>query len=622
MFWTLFQERRDSINNTRLLSTPAISSPSTTSDSTDTIMSSPVNTRGSSYLGSTRLESLLFQHYKRNGDNISPDGDSKRRCMTSLGVREQESFNPVHQSEASEFTRLRPYSCPVICSEQAQVQPVDLVGLTSSSRSNQSSKSETWPVKLKCDKENKRDKSETQDNKVHFVQKPTVINGRINNLHNVVSCPDFQQLTKNIDSVSVQDVKSSRPSSNILNSLLSSDFDLSWRKSDALKPEAKSMISTPQSVTSSTSDLSSLTGPQLRMIADLSTSPESTVKLSNQSSRSAFVPVTSHKQLSNSILLEAKLTPQLPPVTVCKAPEVLQYASLSADLNCKSDSEIPSYTCSSFIPQTSSQSFSCLAPTPSVIFSKNLTDSIDVLTKESKALGSCGLETQQISNSVFLTPQSSSQSLVQKYQAASTPPLRSSPITRVNASTVASHVISTSSPVSSTSTAFVITPPPRNSTHPMVQQLLHLGGPVKTDLLLSGPKRSGIPITSIHDQTPSPPKKDSWPVSAILKEQRSINLAKGLLVNLGNNYQGEVKFQMPAELLCLAPDSSGVKAKENLHSKVNSSPAELKGHKDNKPQPSVDTDNLDKNLPNQKTMSLSSALLSELSQLVSSGQPP
>ncbi|KAK6998060.1 mucin-17 [Biomphalaria glabrata] len=604
----LFQEKAD-MTHAKLLSNAgtAFLSPSTTSDSTDTVMSSPAITRANSHLGNNGLDSLLAQHYKRNGENISPDGDTKRRCMTSLGVREQENLNPIHPSDISEFTKLRPYSCPVICSDQAQTKSDSMEELKVCTKPDKEGKSAQFKCDQKDSKENKQEKKE--EGKIHFVQKPTVINGRVNNLHNVVSCPDFQQFTKNADKMSDQGMRYNRPSSNILNSLLSSDFDLTWRTSQVFKAD-QVIASTAQSLASSSLDLSSLPSNQLRVITDPSMCTESAVTLSNQSSRSAFVPVTSHKQISSAMTTETKMQQHNPSFSVCKTSESLNYASsstnLPADITCMSSPDSlsrkpsvekvnlenhPFFLSGACVSQVTSDTKTTLTTTVSP---ESVTNGWDHLTQSNQTDSTLCLQKQSILVSSLVTPLASfkpakeAQSQQVMATAASTLAPCTTPVTRISTSTVSSPIISTSSPVSTTQTAFVMTPPPgrvcfssasfqmdSSSISSYTSPVTSCTASVTTPLVSNQNSSSTTPsrrvtknrFTPIRPKlggsgspqfstTPPPTKKDMRPVSAILKEQQGYKVAKGLFVNLGSACQGEVKFQMPADLLCLAPGKS------------------------------------------------------------------
>ncbi|CAL1541631.1 unnamed protein product, partial [Lymnaea stagnalis] len=157
---------------------------------------------------------MLTQQHKRNGGDISPDGSSKRRCMTSLGVREPDNFHPICAGNDGELSRARPYSCPVSwdgLSSQSHVKSPgsggtpelkakDVSSAGPRERKEGSKKGQGYSESFKEDNGLKINSStESQENKFHFVQKPTVINRPINMMHNVSSCPDFQQISRKFE---------------------------------------------------------------------------------------------------------------------------------------------------------------------------------------------------------------------------------------------------------------------------------------------------------------------------------------------------------------------------------------------------------------------------------------
>ncbi|RUS85330.1 hypothetical protein EGW08_006873 [Elysia chlorotica] len=221
---------------------------------------------------------LVVHQNKRTGEEMSQEEAAfvKKRCTTSIGVLKQGSLDSTICRKENDFTVVRPYSCPISFHECNQSKKSKKKGMKSV-KASAILKSIDW---ISTDKSDDKcatpEKVEIQkiydvkDTKsFHFVQKPQVIS-RLeitspSSLSN--SKPTPQETT-------------GRTRYNILNSLLSSDYDMMPAVNE---PIAHSQIFTKGDQV-----------PHLRRISCASHTNYT------DGFRSAFVPVTSQKQHTNS----------------------------------------------------------------------------------------------------------------------------------------------------------------------------------------------------------------------------------------------------------------------------------------------------------------------------------
>ncbi|XP_059162300.1 mucin-3A-like [Physella acuta] len=471
-------------------------------------------------------ENPVSQQNKRNGENIGQCENSatKRRCMTSIGVKKQKSLENDAYNKASHSARLRPFSCPVSVNKKiSQQQPEIVSDCDSKSESKETSPTED-PISVDCQREEK-EQQQNEGNKYHFVQKPTVINRPI--MPNVVSCPDFQQLS--LDTSPEQISSSGKLSFNILNTLLSSNCDKTpdfWHKSQSLPshtlPVTSPFVSTSLHPKSSPAELDALQNGQLRPQNNLSNSTENPAILSTPSSRSAFVPVTSHKQLAvSSILTETsdlacehspaknKLTVSCPSINqinnTCAEPlpdeSQLSHDEIPSSQSSTNNTQINSEPCNSVVTSCEST----MNHEPTLQMSQNVEQSSTCVSMSALSTSSDHTENEP----VFST-------------SSATPTVQTKPSNKCNPHTNQTGRTSPSSQV------------------------------IKTSLPVTPPKRANknrfTPIRPKLGSTVSSPQKS---VSTLLKEQR-VRITQDLIVNLANSYQGEVKLQLPVELLGLS----------------------------------------------------------------------
>ncbi|CAL1541630.1 unnamed protein product, partial [Lymnaea stagnalis] len=317
----------------------------------------------------------------------------------------------------------------------------------------------------------------------------------------------------------------------------------------------------------SASELDSLpNNHQLRLMNVPSNGSENNVILSALSSRSAFVPVTSHKQLVSTILKEAnhellEHSHSVPLSESCqtKLDHFGQNTSTSTQANSKVESShsfSSSVDGSQFSKHLLSVSCSSVMDSSSkadVYLSSNCSSTHSSVTPSTATLNWPGGTANSGNESAFTSPitsfiTSTAQSYPSKKEHLST----SSPNVHVSGATTSlksgtpgqSQITAISpSPHTSHTNSSPATPPRRVCRNRFTPIRPKIGGAPSPQKLVTG------------STTPSPQKKDIRKVSTILKEHR-LKIAQDLLVNLANSYQGEVKLQMPAELLGLSPGKS------------------------------------------------------------------
>ncbi|BFZ11582.1 hypothetical protein BsWGS_14621 [Bradybaena similaris] len=578
---------------------------------------------------------LMPQHPKRYGDNISPDRSSltKRKCTTSLGVTKPQSLEtsmgPDEHSD-SDIHRSRPYSCPV----STDVFPLDSFGKEGKSLSHNlfaelvhtretglakvklteettsragASNSPTLVSDKKMDDKKKMrpEQPKKSTSLCHFVQKPTVINRPQRILHPVSSCSDLKQEAMCADlSQPSQEAGAEKQSYIILNSLLSSNYDTmteslsSFRALPTLpftSPLTSSFMCTSTTALASNSSLS---GSQLRLATNTSHTIESPSILSSLSSRSAFVPVTSHKlQVANSTLRENESVMRVPSLQkqstelIPKDQELLVPSAVATPQSLSNDC-----TQSLVKPATSQTLASESSATPatddynlikdatnatSVTFSNygttTASNSSSSSSSSSSTLCRSGESMSSGCESVLTTPVpagaplaseksdglpqvafSTVKTIPTSFPLACSPALQEKSFVESTLPVVTPDACHPGHSFQSHTTTSPITPTKRASRNRFTPIRPKLQGSTSAP----SPQKLGAVSTPSPQKlggmtTPSPQKKDMRCVSTILKEQR-MKCAQDLLVNLANNYQGNVKLQLPAELLGL---SSGGKTK-------------------------------------------------------------
>ncbi|GFO35473.1 DNA-binding protein rfx7 [Plakobranchus ocellatus] len=248
---------------------------------------SPITTPITSYAArniSRLLESpapptLAMSHQnKRNGETISHSEEAsvKKRCTTSIGVTKQDSLDMDLEKKEDDLMVVRPYSCPVPIQDphclnlKGKKKGTTLVTASLKSKpSDSKSRGKATPQNDRNEKKNDMSQaaeSSGEPKSFHFVQKPQVI-----------SRTERRLSSRESHCSSQIEESPGRTRYNILNSLLSSDHDL--------VPLLQPAPCTVQV-------------PHLRRISGPSHTSEST------GFRSAFVPVTSQKQLTYATDME------------------------------------------------------------------------------------------------------------------------------------------------------------------------------------------------------------------------------------------------------------------------------------------------------------------------------
>ena len=446
---------------------------------------------------------------KRIGEDMSQEEAAfvKKRCTTSIGVVKQDSLDLTTCRKEDDFTILRPYSCPISfhdstrCNKSKKkgaksvkaslkMKSTDLLCTDKKNDSNQAEGGKEITQKIENMKDTKS---------YHFVQKPQVISRPETCVITSPSCLSNSNHTPQ--------ESTGRTRYNILNSLLSSDYDM---MSAVNEPMAKT-----QNLTKSDQV------PHLRRISCVSHTNNT------DGCRSAFVPVTSQKQFTNSSTSTESTQMKLESDKECIKGNGISNQVFHSGFSSKNEED----KSVGFGGKNGNDSSSAMKLKEKSFLSNYLcTTASSSSSSSSSTLCQSGDSVVSVVDSAFTTPTPTTGN--QKLATASAP----ATLSKVSSSSFApAWLVSAAQSrnngpdcisVTAGSPSFVPKKANKNRFTPIRPKL--------EGCLNVSPQKLRATSTSA-----SPQKRDMRPVHTILQEHRVKN-AQDLLANLAQNYQAEL----------------------------------------------------------------------------------
>ncbi|GFR81333.1 hypothetical protein ElyMa_000602000 [Elysia marginata] len=444
---------------------------------------------------------VLHQN-KRNGDDMGQEIEAfvKKRCTTSIGVAKQDSLDSKRKED---FTLVRPYSCPISFQDCPKPNKLKKKGVKSTKpslklRSTESHCSDKG--NLQKNTEPKQNVESLKDTKsYHFVQKPQVI-----------SRPETSTITTPCSgpkSSQTHQDPTGKAGYNILNSLLSSDYNMQLTDNKLMQPQTQRLTKRDQV-------------PHLRRISCVSENNDT------NGFRSAFVPVASHKQLTNpspsseSTQMKSESENRCFGKNEVPAQAVEPGANVESDENKGAGSEEKNGDDISLRAKLKERGFF-----PHFPFTTSSSSS-----SSSSTLCQSGDSVVSVVDSAFATPTPTAGN--QKLATASAP----ATLSKVSSLTFPPACLASAAQSSSGCDSVTVGSPnlvPKKT-------IKNRFTPIRPKLdgcLNVSPQKLRASSTSA-----SPQKRDMRPVHAILQEHRVKN-AQDLLANLAHNYQAELGLQ-------------------------------------------------------------------------------